>query len=351
MVENKELCILITEDDKTGSSIAKMSNFFDSYIKNLSEEIKSNTESDVVQNIQLVDISIINEVLQCADVVMNGKYAYIADFDSLPTDVKEKLRKGIYSIGESRQVERNLRAVILDEKGIRIKDVTLKKVTNKMETMDIARNMVVQMQLRQINTKLSIIQEMQSYQIDMMRNQSIMTPFFNARDFIFRAQVCDSIEGKKKNLNTAIEELTRAINFLYMDIETNKKRLICLTKVPVFQITPLIHMYVNNLAQDIQMITKFVGIQMQVLDYLENKESVLVELNKYCNLMNQLSNQAINKNGKSTLRFIHDHFPSYNKSNQGCWIELERNVKKFLEMEQKELEGMYVISVEDVYEK
>lgn len=52
----------------------------------------------------------------------------IYKFDILPVDIKTKLKKGIYTIGNPRQADGNLRAVVLDENGVRIKDISLKKV-------------------------------------------------------------------------------------------------------------------------------------------------------------------------------------------------------------------------------
>ena len=73
----------------------------------------------------------IEDVINQADVITQGNVILLPDFDNLPSDVRIKLKKGIYSIGESKQVEDNLRAVILDENGVRVKDITLKKVISK----------------------------------------------------------------------------------------------------------------------------------------------------------------------------------------------------------------------------
>lgn len=59
--------------------------------------------------------------------------------------------------------------------------------------MDMARNLANQVQLRQINAKLGVIQDLQSYQIDRDRDKDIVVPFLNARDYILRAQMSHSI--------------------------------------------------------------------------------------------------------------------------------------------------------------
>ena len=88
-----------------------------------------------------------------------------------------KLKKGIYSIGESKQVEDNLRAVILDENGVRVKDITLKKVISNPRKVETMHSIANQIQMRQIYAKLSEIQEFQTYQIQRDRDRDIIVPF------------------------------------------------------------------------------------------------------------------------------------------------------------------------------
>lgn len=126
----KPLEILVTDEDKHGTDIACMSDFFGIYIEQLSAELSNQVMRGVVEKIPAADVQILGELVHGVDVLLSGKYGYIPDFDSLPNDVKDKLKKGIYTLGESRQVEDNVRAVVLDENGTRIKDVTLKRVLN-----------------------------------------------------------------------------------------------------------------------------------------------------------------------------------------------------------------------------
>lgn len=132
----KPLEILVTDEDKHGTDIACMSDFFGIYIEQLSAELSNQVMRGVVEKIPAADVQILGELVHGVDVLLSGKYGYIPDFDSLPNDVKDKLKKGIYTLGESRQVEDNVRAVVLDENGTRIKDVTLKRVLNTPDVLD-----------------------------------------------------------------------------------------------------------------------------------------------------------------------------------------------------------------------
>ena len=123
----KPLAIFKTDADRYGRDITAMSNFFDGYVQQMSLSLKEQSNLEIVSEIPIANIGIINDVVHQANIVMQGNITLLPDFDSLSADVREKLKKGIYTVGDSKQVDGNLRAVILDENGVRVKDITLKK--------------------------------------------------------------------------------------------------------------------------------------------------------------------------------------------------------------------------------
>lgn len=161
-----ELHILVTDADTNGYEISKMSDFMGLYAQQLTRSLADSPFVEVVSNIPVADLGIINDVVQHAAVVARGNITLVPDFDSLPAGIKEKLKQGLYSIGDSKQVDGNLRAVIVDENGVRVKDITLKKVINNPGTLETTRSIANQMQMKQIQDTLKGIQEMQSYQLD-----------------------------------------------------------------------------------------------------------------------------------------------------------------------------------------
>lgn len=57
------------------------------------------------------------------------KFDLVPDFASLPKDILEKYKAGKIVLGDSKQVEGNIRAVLIDvETKQRVKDVTLKSL-------------------------------------------------------------------------------------------------------------------------------------------------------------------------------------------------------------------------------
>lgn len=161
--EKRPIVIFKTDADKYGRDITLMSDFFDGYVQQMALSIKDQSNLEVIQDIPVASIGIINDAIHQASVVLKGNITLLPDFDGLPVGIKDKLKKGIYTVGESKQVDGNLRAVILDEEGVRVKDITLKRVISNPGNVETVRSIGNQMQMRQIYAKLADIQEFQTY--------------------------------------------------------------------------------------------------------------------------------------------------------------------------------------------
>lgn len=341
--------ILVTNEDMHGTNIAQMSNFFDLYIQDLSHEIITTPGMAIVESIPIADLEIINEVVQQADVILQDGIEYIPDFDSLPKDIRTKLEKGNYKIGESRQVDGNLRAVIVDENNVRVKDITLKEVAKDPGTLKATRSIANQLQMRQIYAKLADIQEMQSYQIDRDRDRDIVTPFLNARNHILRAQNAELLEDRNAYLEKAADELDKAVNGIYTDMRTTSKHLADKTAWPIFRRTKQINTFMDYLTQDMQMLTKFVGVQMQVYDYLGRPSDSKLALDNFQHVMTGFISEGINKQGQSAAMLMHLNYP-YTESNIDCWYNFASELSTVFEQRTLALDGqkVYVVSLEDI---
>lgn len=236
IIPRNEVHILVTEEDKTGDNILAMSDFFGDYVQQLVDMIRTNAVTTYVPSIPIADIGIIGEVVQRAEVISQGATQLIPDFDSLPKDIRQKLKDGIYKIGESKQVDGNLRAVIVDETGTRVKDVTLKEVNINPGTLEVSKSITNQLQMRQIYAKLDVLREMQSFQIARDRDRDIKSPFLDARYYILKAQGenCTDKE-REKYLKKAADKLLSAVNSVYTDLTTSTEHMLNLTKFPIFQ--------------------------------------------------------------------------------------------------------------------
>ncbi|ABR50052.1 hypothetical protein Amet_3965 [Alkaliphilus metalliredigens QYMF] len=183
-VESKPLMLFKTDIDRYSRDITAMSDFFDEYVQQMSLALREQSTLEIVSELPVANLGIINDVIHQADVIMRGNITLLPDFDNLPPDIKSKLKKGIYKVGDSKQVDGNLRAVTLDENDVRVKDITLKKVINDPGNIETARSIGNQLQMRQIYAKLADIQEFQTYQLEKDRDRDIIVPFFDARSLI-----------------------------------------------------------------------------------------------------------------------------------------------------------------------
>ena len=111
-----------------------------------------------------------------------------------------------------------MRAVIVDENGTRVKDITLKKVVSSPENLETARNIGNQLQMKQIYAKLAAIEEFQTYQVERDRDQQILVPFFDARSLVMRAADAKLPEERKNLLEQANNKITSALHSIYTDI-------------------------------------------------------------------------------------------------------------------------------------
>lgn len=79
-----------------------------------------------------------NETIRAGGVFRSPEFDLIPDFASMPKDIQEKYGTGKLILGESEQVDGNIRAVLVDtDTKVRVKDVTFKKVEKTDVTNDI----------------------------------------------------------------------------------------------------------------------------------------------------------------------------------------------------------------------
>ena len=348
IIPHNEVHILVTEEDTNGENIFAMSDFFGGYVQQLVDAIRTNAVTTYVPSIPVADIGIIGEVVQRAEVISQGTTQLLPDFDSLPKDIRQKLKDGIYKVGESKQVDGNLRAVIVDETGTRVKDVTLKKVNIDLSTLEASRSITNQLQMRQLYAKLDAIQEMQSFQTARDRDRDIKVPFLDARYYILKAQGenCTDTE-REESLKKAADKLLSAVNSVYTDLTTSTEHMLELTKRPIFQRKDQIRGYIGFLSEDIQVATKLVGLRMQVLDYLGDTDGAQIEMSHYQRVMTDFFTKALPNRGYSAATLIHLNYP-YNAENRDCWYRLSEDLKSALETKKdREKEHMYLVSVEE----
>ena len=172
--------MFINETDIKSPDICKISSPFEQALPNIIKESLPFDISNLFDTKGNALINFSNKYLNPNTKILDSNNAtlYEVDFDSLAPETKAKLQDGTYKIGESRKVEGNLRAVIVDttDHKNRVEDLTLRKVTNNNENQ-VPSDLIAQAQLKQIYNLLLDIKESQDYQIRWDRNNSILAPF------------------------------------------------------------------------------------------------------------------------------------------------------------------------------
>lgn len=355
--EVKPINIFVTHEDRLGDDITKMSDFFEVYISSMMTELKSQPGIEMNNSLKIVnDTSILQNISsEIKNIFQKENVTLIPDLNKLPWDIREKLKTGEYRIGESRQVDGNLRAVIVNENNVRVKDITLKRISNNNINTQMITSIINQMQIQQIFTKLTSIEEFQTYQIETDRNSRMIRPFLDARDYAIKAENTNNKEKKTKLLEKAEEKVTSALNEVYLDLNTTKDEFIKSVKVnPGLNLGNNTDKFMKLLLSDIQLITKYTGVKMQLLEYLgENNMSKKV-LEKYLNTIHSLiSEPTENMGGQSVMMVLHDYFP-YNEKNLDSFYYFTKDMRNIikenilqLESNNKNTEEIYIISAED----
>lgn len=355
--EIKPINIFVTHEDRVGDDITKMSDFFEVYISSMMTELKSQPGIEMNNSLKIVnDTSILQNISsEIKNIFQKENVTLIPDLEKLPWDVREKLKTGEYCIGKSRQVDGNLRAVIVNENNVRVKDITLKRISNNNINTQMITSIINQMQIQQIFTKLTSIEEFQTYQIETDRNSRMIRPFLDARDYAIKAENINNKEKKTKLLEKAEEKVTSALNEVYLDLNTTKDEFIKSVKVnPGLNLGNNTDKFMKLLLSDIQLITKYTGVKMQLLEYLgENNMSKKV-LEKYLNTIHSLiSEPTENMGGQSVMMVLHDYFP-YNEKILDSFYYFTKDMRNIikenilqLESNNKNTEEIYIISAED----
>ena len=221
-LEDKSLLnIFATEEDKNGTDLLEMSNFFDIFIDDIGENLHNYHQWENV-----IDFGALFGRLAAvmkAGFDINDMGVMVADYSHFSKDIIDGLKKGIYHIGESKEVAGNMRPAILDKDEHIVKWFTMKKAVNPKEMLSDVGSLSMQNSLRQISSELKGISQDLKYEIEFNRRQALSLPFINARTKFLNA--INNPKNKVKYLEEADTYLLEGLNALYADIEAEAKRL------------------------------------------------------------------------------------------------------------------------------
>ena len=342
-----------TEEAKKETDIFKIPSPFEYALPRLIEEKTSINYTEMLDTVGKPLFNFANENKKRFEHILDKNTGDIfkLDFESLSSDVKEKLRKGIYQIGESRKVDGNFRAVIIDTTkiNVRVEDVTLQRVnaTEGMPDTDIAS----QVYLKEIHDLLLDIKDNQDFQIKWDRNNSILPPFFSARTKVLEAQNSIYLDEKIKLLNQANSCMEESVSAIKADLISNKEEIIKRTSQFNYS-NNSIKQHANFILNDTEIMTKIIGMQVYIDLTLDNQamandrllayqgsmelltqKDILENQNLLIKLVQHISpqNQSI-PNRISLLELIHDNY-QYEKNNTDLFLNLQNKLNEATKMD------------------
>ena len=315
----KPINILITEDDRRGNDISKMTNFMGDFIN--TSNIFSTLDTNTTELSELIysNSGLMYDATRCLIKNSGNGYGLVPDLDSLSEEVRYKLSKNEYRIADSKQVCGNMRAVIVNKKGVRVKDITLKR---RLLEQDVIESIYNRIQLKQIYGKLIEIEDIQRYQLRCDRNHRIVSPFFSARDYVKYAQGSEIEEEATKNLKDAAEILVRVKNEVTLDLTDTIRALVMNKGI----LGKNIKKYIQFISEDLQILGLACGMLVQVYSYLGKIKLAEIELKNYINELHKFFFKEVEHTGLTAVELVHDNF-NYSKNNLDFWFNLQKEMK------------------------
>lgn len=311
LIENNLLAFNLfkSEEDKKTTDIFAISSPFEYALPQL---IDNNTSLNLANIIDINGEPLFNFVdrhLNPRPKVYDKKNDnfYELDFASLSEKTKKKLENGTFKVGNSKKIDGNFRAVIVDttKNNVRVEDVTLKKVEKKSNNTDDSSrvDLSTQVQLKQIYDLLLDMKASQEFQINWDRNNSILPPFFSARTKILQALNTVSLDEKIYLLNEANTYMEDSVSAIKADLISNKEEIIKRTK-QVDYLYDSLKRHADFILNDTEIMTKIVGMQLYIDLSLNNKAMALERLTSYNGVMELLTQPDITTNRGLLLNLL-----------------------------------------------
>lgn len=186
------LNIFIGEEDKKGTDLLAMSDFFEVFIGKIEVEMGTDTAWEVFHNIEGFIGEIAAAIKGGFDISNMGML--VADYSHFSQDVIDGIKEGIYHVGQSKEVAGNLRPAILDENEHLVKFFTLKKAVNPSSVLANISTLSMQASLQRISSQIEDIGRDVKGMIDFARREALSNKFIYARDKIMLAATASEDE-------------------------------------------------------------------------------------------------------------------------------------------------------------
>lgn len=339
------LDIFIEEEDRKGTDLLAMSDFFDVLIGKIDSEIDSETTWEIPLDIEGLFGQIAAAIKGGFDISKMGML--VADYSHFSQEIIDGLKEGIYHVGESKEVAGNLRPAILDENGQLVKFFTLKKALNPAEVLSDISTLSMQTSLKRISAQIEDVGRDVKGMIDFARREALSNKFIYARDRIMSASTAD-LEEQEDFLKEADTYLMQGLVDLYSDINAQVKKLAD-QKGP-FASVKAIDSLLSYINEDMNMIPRYVGLRVYLFNLRGKGDDANRILGEYQFQLQTLAERKIGDGRYTALELIHENYP-YNGENVDFWLEKPKHMLEAIGSYKTMLEQLdndiFFIDVED----
>lgn len=339
--ENELLNIFLKEEDKKGTDLLAMSDFFDVFIGKIKMEMSADTAWEVYLNVEGLFGEIASAIKCGVDITKMGML--VADYSHFSPEIIDGLKEGIYHVGQSKEVAGNYRPAILDENEQLVKFFTLKKAINPSSVLSDISTLSMQLSLRSISSQIEDIGREVEGMINFVRREELSNKFIYARDKIMLAATADADE-QDSFLKEADTYLMEGIIDLYSDINAYVEEL-AKQKGPLAKLNRIDKLlsYIN---EDMQMIPRYVGLRVYLFNFRKKVDDANRILEEYQYQLKELIEKKISDGKHTALELIHKNY-SYNGKNVDFWLEKPKQMLEAIDfykimLEQKDKEIFYI---------
>lgn len=329
------------EEDKKGTDLLAMSDFFEVFIGKIEVKMDSDTAWEVFRNIEGFVGEIAAAIKGGFDISKMGML--VADYSHFSQDIIDGLKEGIYHVGQSREVVGNLRPAILDENEHLVKFFTLKKAVNPSSVLSDISTLSMQASLQRISSQIEDIGRDVKGMIDFTRREALSNKFIYARDKIMLAAMA-SEEERELYLKEADTYLMEGLTDLYSDVNAQVKALADI-KGP-FASVKAIDSILSYINEDMQMIPRYVGLRVYLFNYRGKADDANRILGEYHYQLQTLAERKLGDGKYTALELIHKNYP-YDEENVDFWLKMPKQMLGVIDsyetmLEQKGKDVFYI---------
>lgn len=343
--KNELLNIFTEEEDKKGTDLLAMSDFFEVFIGKIETEMGTDTAWEVFHNIEGFIGEIAAAIKGGFDISKMGML--VADYSHFSQEIVDGLKEGIYHVGQSKEVAGNLRPAILDENEHLVKFFTLKKAVDPTRVLSDISTLSMQASLQRISSQIEDIGRDVKGIIDFSRREALSNKFIYARDKIMLASTASEKE-RELYLKEADTYLMEGLTDVYSDINAQVKALADI-KGP-FASVKAIDSVLSYINEDMQMIPRYVGLRVYLFNYRGKADDANRILGEYQYQLQTLTERKLGDGKYTALELIHKNYP-YDEENVDFWLEKPKQMLEVIDSYQTMLEqkdkDVYYIDVED----